>query len=84
MAHGQPKPKYVCEGHISDKENILKEVTTFRALLNINVHQIKASTSFARQKPAPSLEPSLMCSACVWKNCVILKADACHDLGHES
>lgn len=78
MAHSQPEPKYVCEGHVSDKENLLKEVT------NSEPYQIKMSTSFARQKPAPSLEPSLMCSACVWKNCIILKADTCHDLGHES
>lgn len=47
MAHSQPEPKYVCEGHVSDKENLLKEVTTFRALPNQNEHflcQAEAST----------------------------------------
>lgn len=75
MAHNQPKSKYVCEGHISDKENVLKEVTNLRDLSNINM-VLKRSTSSARQKPVPSLESSLMCSACVWKNRVFLKAEA--------
>jgi hypothetical protein len=37
MAHNQPNPKYVCEGHFSDKENILKEVINFRNLPNIDM-----------------------------------------------
>lgn len=45
-AHSQPKPKRVREGHISDKENILKEVTNFRDLSNINM-VLTMSTSSA-------------------------------------
>lgn len=34
---------------------------------------LKMSAPSARQKPAA---PALMCSACTWKNCVILQVEA--------